>query len=840
VNDIISVRGMSGGYCKPKPSDLDVYKLGITFDGSNTDVLDYLKINKNLSDETIKNFKLGYDVYRNQITIPETKNKEIVNIAFCSMEKDVKVKYVKDKGCENWIFNEDAINLSKNEKRSILITGNQFDCMSAWQNGFKTTVSIPYGKDATGAWVELFDTVNKIYMCFENTKASKKFGLEFAERLGIDKCHEIILPEDCKDLNEYFKKNDAEAFKLLIKKARPYYKYTYSGLSDVIENLRSKKEEFLKLSSIPFVEWEYGTTAVLSGVTNIGKCHGIGTKIMMSDGSIKLVEDIKIGDELMGVDSNPRKVLSLARGKENMYRVWERGEYYDVNESHILSLKQHRFHKRLKYSFLRQYEKTLKEFISYKPETRRTFRGWKTSINFSKKEIKLDPYILGVWLGDGTSSKPDITSMDKNIILAFYKFAKSIGCKIRKQCTPNNKSDGYCISKDKTDRNIFLDLLRHYNILNNKHIPFVYKTNSEEVRLQVLAGLIDTDGYLSKSIRGECYEITQKNTELANDIVYLARSLGFRATINKVKKSIKIINFVGEYNQIFIIGDLGRIPVKIDYKKSNFIPKKDYLTSHLEVESLGKGNYYGFTLDGDGLYLLGSFTVTHNTSVSLNLSNELADMGIGSLVLPIERGIETAGKRFLQVRYGKTKDELRNLSTEEWEKIIPDVAELPVYFSNPRINNIEEVIIKAKKLFNVKFIIIDHLDLLVRKSDGKNYNVEMSSTIQNICRIGQENNMIMLVVHHIKKQEGVGAIPKKPSLNDLKGSGSVKDDPEIVIMLSEPDNGLVEVDILKNKGEMGSRIYQFNKGTGVIGKDVTDIPSLLSETLATKSAFEQM
>lgn len=496
MNDITSIRGMSGDYIKPQKSELDSYIEEIA---KWSEVRDFLRINKNLSDETISHFNLGYDFYRRLVVIPEYKNKELINFAYRDLNHDTKSKYKKEKGCENWIFNEDAINLSKNEKRSILITGNQFDCMSAWQNGFKTTVSIPYGKDATGAWIELFDNVNKIYICFENTKLSKKFGLEFAERLGIDKCHEVQLPEDCKDLNDFFKKHDNKEFAELIKKARPYYKYTYSGLSDVIENLRSKKEEFITLKSIPFVEWEYGTTAVISAVTNGGK-----------------------------------------------------------------------------------------------------------------------------------------------------------------------------------------------------------------------------------------------------------------------------------------------------------------------------------------------------TSLSLNMVNELADMGVGSLVLPIERGIETAGKRFLQVRYGKTKDELRNISNEEWEKIIPDVSELPVYFSNPRINNIEEVIIKAKKLFNVKFIIIDHLDLLVRKSDGKNYNVEMSSTIQNICRIGQENNMIMLVVHHIKKQEGVGAVPKKPSLNDLKGSGSVKDDPEIVIMLSEPDNGFVEVDILKNKGEMGSRIYQFNKATGVIGQDVTGLPELLTGDAKFQAEFNML
>ena len=71
-----------------------------------------------------------------------------------------------------------------------------------------------------------------------------------------------------------------------------------------------------------------------------GKCLGKDTKILMFDGSIKLVQHIMVGDLLMGDDSTPRKVLSLARGREKMYKVSSvKGEGYIVNESHILSLK---------------------------------------------------------------------------------------------------------------------------------------------------------------------------------------------------------------------------------------------------------------------------------------------------------------------------------------------------------------------------------------------------------------------------------------------------------------------------------------------------------------------
>ena len=79
---------------------------------------------------------------------------------------------------------------------------------------------------------------------------------------------------------------------------------------------------------------------LLHVATGMGKCHAKGTPIMLSNGEIKKVENIKVGDKLMGDDSTPRTVLSLARGREMMYDIIPtKGDKYTVNESHILSLR---------------------------------------------------------------------------------------------------------------------------------------------------------------------------------------------------------------------------------------------------------------------------------------------------------------------------------------------------------------------------------------------------------------------------------------------------------------------------------------------------------------------
>lgn len=484
---------LNASYTKPEPGVVDKYRECLT---TNNSALDYLHITRGLNDETISNFKLGYDPDKNAITIPVYKRGELINIRYRHLSENSNAKYTQEKGCEVWLYNEDGIQKGQS-KGGVLVVEGEFDCMSAWQSGFKNVISPASGKDSYGVWLELLDTIPKVYISYDNDKPGKGASIDLAERVGTDKCFEVIYPEGIKDANDYFKEHTAEEYKELLRNARPFYKYKYAGVKDIIDSIREKKEDLTKIRILPYIEFEEDWLAVISGVSNIGK-----------------------------------------------------------------------------------------------------------------------------------------------------------------------------------------------------------------------------------------------------------------------------------------------------------------------------------------------------TSVVMNVANELVQKGIPTLVLPIERGIRTVGKRFLQVRYNKTREELDSLLPNEWDQIIPDVLGLPLFFSMPTREEVASTITKAKRLFNTKFVIIDHLDLLVRKSDPKNINTETSTAIQAFKQLAQELGVIFLIVHHIKKQEGVGAVPKKPKIEDLKGSSATYQDPEAVIMLSEPSKGQIEIDILKNKGPMGSKIFEFNTSTGVVGRDITDNKEILSAKTVAQRGFE--
>jgi hypothetical protein len=330
---------------------------------------------------------------------------------------------------------------------------------------------------------------------------------------------------------------------------------------------------------------EYLHTMIM-GPPGHGKCLGKNTPVIMYDGSIKMVQNIKAGDAIMGDDSTPRKILSICTGKETMYKIHQSyGDEYIVNESHILCLKliknpkikykektieviwftkEQKNKKIFRYSLFNKAKSFLKtlpkvpsiidinviEYINKSNEWKKAYKGFKVRLDFIEQNVELDPYILGLWLGGN----------DKQIV---------------------NNCD----------------------LIENKHIPNIYKINSTRVRLCLLSGILDAKRYLYNN------QIIEKSKKLANDILFLIRSLGFYAIMKKIKDYYIII-----------------------LKKN----QTDQLVYEIKVEKLDIDDYYGFEIDGNHRFLLGDFTVTHNTNVARIIGKLYQEMGILSFNSPFK------------------------------------------------------------------------------------------------------------------------------------------------------------------------------------------------------------
>lgn len=367
-----------------------------------------------------------------------------------------------------------------------------------------------------------------------------------------------------------------------------------------------------------------------------GKCWKTGTCVRMYDGTKKKVDDIKIGDLLMGVDSTPRRVIATNKGRdEHMYRIDQsKGDSYTVNSRHINTCI--KIGKRG--SCLEEHEKHIVDIdmptlLSYsKNYVRERIRTFKVAWERPYKKVLIEPYFLGLWLGDGYTDKVVICKPYKEIIEYCDEYARQLGISCDHEGWNENLScysshlfyDGY---REDGLRNIkkckLTKWFKAYKLLGHKHIPNVYLCNSKKVRMQLLAGLIDTDGDLWQN----GYHWGSIHKELAHQVKDLADGLGFRTKFGGGKKFNEQLGRDYEYWWVSISGKIDEIPVRLPHKKIkyNWLTKssnKDWGTidgitpsvvSSIKITDVGEGDYVSITTDGDHRFLLADGTVTHNS-----------------------------------------------------------------------------------------------------------------------------------------------------------------------------------------------------------------------------------
>lgn len=375
---------------------------------------------------------------------------------------------------------------------------------------------------------------------------------------------------------------------------------------------------------------------ILYSPTGGGKCLRKGTPVIMADGTTKKVEDVAVGDRLLGPDGSPRNVLSLGRGRDTMYEVRPvKGDPYYVNSGHILSLRKTPGTDGMYLSDGSYVAKdadvvnvNVEVFANSNNTVRHSLKGWRSeAVEFNREETKLpiDPYILGVWLGDGSSSGPTIHKPFGKMVRAWQDFGRSLGLDTYEYKSSPTACSAWRLAwpdEDRSKPNPARILLQSLGLIGNKHIPDMYKYASVKDRALLIAGLLDSDGHLHKS----GFDWISKFPVMASDMVFLCRSVGLSAYAATCKKGIAKTGFEGTYVRVSISGDCDRIPC-LDKRSPPRKQIKRHLVTGLTVTKVGEEDYYGFAIDGDHLFLLGDFTVTHNTEMAIALMNATKQKG---------------------------------------------------------------------------------------------------------------------------------------------------------------------------------------------------------------------
>lgn len=450
-------------------------------------------------------------------------------------------------------------------------------------------------------------------------------------------------------------------------KPEPYNLFRWNNTPP---KMRYYQEECVRIAS----EKARGTFELAVG------CHAKGQGILMYDGAIRKVEDIAVGDKLMGPDSKERVVHTLYSGKDKMVQIIPtKGEKFIVNENHILSLvKTKRYKQEYKRKFKDDRQRVhnpiinikVKDFLLLPCYLKNDLKLYRCAVDFKAKQQLIPSYILGLWLGDGNSNEAALTTMDQEIKTEWLEFLKSFGPMMTYSQTPTGNAFTYFSRWKGQTYNPARLLLKKLNLLKNKHVPHEYLTSSREDRLELLAGLLDTDG----SLHHNGFDIIQKNKLLAEQIVFLARSLGLAAYIKECKKSCQT-GTVGTYWRVSISGDCSVIPCKLKRKQAK--PRKqvkNVLFTGFKVRELSEDSYFGFGVDKDNLYLMQDFTVTHNSGKTLLAANIIKNTGVNTLfIVPSSALSQQTYEVFTEYFGKKNVTQLTSAMVKSKKKLAPIV-----------------------------------------------------------------------------------------------------------------------------------------------------------------------
>ena len=714
-----------------------------------------------------------------------------------------------------------GVELFSNGGKRVIITEGELDALAVAQASydryhvFYPVLSVASSSNLQGLIThrEWLRTFNEIIISFDMDKAGEEAAEAAVNIIGIDRARIARLPQN--DASATYIESGGEVLIKCMLNAGAYLplglvmrdelwaRLTAAGVAPGIDYPPCLAGVASKLQKI-----REGEIALLVSGTG---CHAPGTKILMFNGKTKLVEDIRIDDEVMGEDGLAARVLELHSGREAMARITlADSTSFTVNKSHTQTCVSSS--DMLGFPLGATVDIKIRQILQLTKSIRSKLRLFRSGpLKFTKKSLPIHPYVLGVWLGSNNSRA---VSFPKVRGFGFIKGAF--------------EREGYFLcDSELTDKEWSVDAslesaLVTLGLWGNPHVPPKYKITNIKDRQRLLAGLIDAGGRYSHTHKR--YEFPLADPQLQDDIVFVCRSLGYEATVLN-----DVVRFRGPR--------FHELPVALRYKVADkYDPgagNRDWLT--FDITLLPPGDFYGFTLDNDGRFLLGDFLVTHNSGKSTVLREimlhvlETTDASIGVVELEASPHETARQLAYMQLRHNPV------VKMFPLEQLKPGFDKV---FGDDRVTildhqeSLEKSIadkLEYMALMGCKYLFIDHITLLVSEGvDNLTGNEAQDKLMNDLRRLVKKYPIWIGLISQLRKTSGDKGKSfeegRMPCLDDIKGSGSVKQVPFDIVAfarnMSSPDANIrnkMKISVLKARikgltGPVDGATYDFVTG----------------------------
>jgi replicative DNA helicase len=504
------------------------------------------------------------------------------------------------------------------------------------------------------------------------------------------------------------------------------------------------------------------------------------------------------------------------------------------------------------------------------------------ALSYPERELPLDPYVLGVWLGDGTSTMATITVSDVDAEILDGIRAAGIEPRLVNQSSDRTPSYRLCAGPRSGQRNgaklswteveeiravvaagepqhsvaarrgvaaatvcmavsgrtwrseqpeSVQEKLRGLGVLHDKHVPRAYLEGSPSQRVALLQGLMDTDGHADRLGH---VEFSSSEPRLADAVAELATSLGI-----VVFRSCGRATFKGEE-----AGPRYRVRFKTDLPVFRMARKLDRLRKIgagkpsparriVDVRPVASVPVRCIQVDSPAhLYLAGQSCIpTHNTSFVLNVAlNAAVEQHQPIAIYSLEMSKEQLVERMLceHARIDAQRLHRGLLSEAEHERLVYALGPLgdaPIYIDDAPMLDDLTLRLKARQARSregIEMIIIDYLQLMHGRQQGNDSNrvQEVSAISRSLKSIARELRVPIIAISQLSRAPEQRP-DKRPILSDLRESGSIEQDSDLVMFLYRDEYynreksekpGIAEIIVAKHRnGPTGTVELLFRK-----------------------------
>ena len=515
-----------------------------------------------------------------------------------------------------------------------------------------------------------------------------------------------------------------------------------------------------------------GQMVVVAARPGMGKALALDTPLPTPAGWTTMGE-VRVGDELIGADGRPTLVVAATDvmvGRPCYEVEFSDGTVIVADEQHQWLTDTRASRRNPNVHAAVRTTREIADTLRCATADRRLNHSVTNAAPLAgaEQDLLVPPYTLGAWLGDGTTACAQLTTADPEIVMRIE-------------------------GEGGTDKSALCTI----GVLGDKHIPLQYLRASEGQRRALLAGLLDTDGTVTN---GGAVQFTVTNSRLAADVVELVVSLGYRCQV-----ATKAVNGRSELSSTAYLVNFSASDQVFELHRKELLHKERRAASTArshsrfitDVRSVPSVPVRCVEVDNaDHMYLASRAMVpTHNSTLGLDFMRSCSIKNhLPSIVFSLEMSKSEIVMRLLSAEAKIKLADMRSgrMSDDDWTRLarrMSEISEAPLYIDDSPNLTMMEIRAKARRLkqkADLRLIVIDYLQLMTSGKKVESRQQEVSEFSRQIKLLAKELEVPVVAMSQLNRGPEQRT-DKKPMLSDLRESGSIEQDADMVILLHRPD-----------------------------------------------------